>query len=95
MPISREELERGRIDLTFPIKRVLASRSDLGFSASEIQLLLIEIEGRQAELGEVELALESLTLQGQVQVRELEGQRWYTIAHRRLGFRTERINASD
>ncbi len=89
MPISREELEQGRIDITFPIRRVLASRPDLGFSAAETQHLLVEIEGRHAEVVEVERALESLVLRGQVQLRELEGQRWYTIVHRRLGFRTE------
>ena len=89
MPISREELEHGRIDLTFPIRRVLVDHSDLGFSVAEIQQLLAETEGRNTEFAEVEAALETLALRGQVQMREMEGQRWYTIVHRRLGFRTE------
>ena len=65
MPISRDELEQGHIDLTYPVRRVLASRPDLGLSAAETQQLLVEIEGRHAEVVEVEQALESLVLRGQ------------------------------
>ena len=89
MPISREELEQGRIDLTFPITRILASMPDLGFSPDEVHQLLLETEGRRAGIAEVEEALEALLLRERVQVREMEGLRWYTIVQRRLGFRTE------
>ncbi len=85
----REELELGRIDLTVPIIRILAGRPDLGFSPDEIQQLLVEIEGRKAILAEVEEALHTLVLRERVQVREMEGRRWYNIVQRRLGFRTE------
>ena len=89
MPISREELERGRIDLTLPIIKIIAGRPDLGFSPDEVQQLLAETEGREAALPEVEEALESLVLRERVRAREMEGRRWYTIVQRRLGFRTE------
>ena len=90
MPISREELEEGRIDLTIPIVRILASRPDLGFNAQEIQQPLVETDGRNAPLVEVERALGILVQGNRVQTRELKDQRWYTLVQRRLGFRTER-----
>ena len=89
MPISREELEEGRIDLTVPIVGILTSRPDLGFSAHEIQQLLLETDGRNAPIAEVERALEILLQRDRVQMGAIEDQRWYTIVQRRLGFRTE------
>ena len=90
MPISREELEEGRFDLTFPIVQILEDRPDLGFDAEEVRQLLMEIDGRDEPLVEVERALEFLVQRDRVQMREMEGQRWYTVVQRRLGFRTER-----
>lgn len=89
MPISREELEQGRIDVSLPIARLLADRSDLGFGADEVQQLLMDLEGRNIGLDEVEQALEALVGRGRVQMGEVAGRRWYTIVQRRLGFRTE------
>ena len=90
MPISREELEEGRIDLTVPIVGILASRPDLGFSAYEIQQLLAETDGRNAPLVEVEEALQVLVQRNRVQMGEIDDQRWYTVVQRGVGFRTER-----
>ena len=90
MPISREELEEGRIALTIPIVRILTRRADLGFSAPEIQRLLVETDGRNAPLVEVERALGILVQREMVRMGEIEDQRWYTVVQRRLGFRTER-----
>ena len=90
MPVSREELEEGRIDLTFPIVQILAGNPDLGFNAQEIRQLLMEIHGRDASLVEVERALEILVQRDRVQMTEMTDQRWYTVVQRRLGFRTER-----
>ena len=90
MPVSREELEEGRFDLAFPIVRILNDSSDLGFSAQEIQQLLVEVYGRDAPLADVELALENLVQRDRVRTREMGNQRWYTVVQRRLGFRTER-----
>lgn len=89
MPISREELEDGRIALTFPILRILTESPDLGFSAQEVQQLLKEKDGRDATLVEVELALQALVQRNTVLMGEMEDQRWYTMVQRRLGFRTE------
>ncbi len=90
MPISREELEEGRIDLTFPIVRILTGDPDLGFNSQELQQLLADIDGRDAPIAEVERALEILVEPNRVQMREMEDQRWYTAVQRSLGFRTER-----
>jgi cell division FtsZ-interacting protein ZapD len=52
--------------------------------------LLIEIEAREAVLAEVEQALHTLVSQGRIEVKEIAGQRWYTMVVRRLGFPEER-----
>ena len=90
MPISREEMEEGRIALTFPILRILTERPDLGFSAQDVQQLLMEKDGRDAALPEVDRALQVLVQLDRLWVTEMEDQRWYTVVQRRLGFRTER-----
>ena len=89
MPISREELEEGRFDLTFQIVQILTGSPDLGFNAEEVRQLLMEIDGRDALVVEVEMALEILVQRDRVRMREMGGRRWYTIVQRRLGFRTE------
>ena len=90
MPISREELEQGQFDLTFPIVRILKDRPELGFSEIEIRQMLMDVDGRDVIVAEVERALQILVQLERVQMKELDGQRWYNIAQRRLGFRTER-----
>ena len=80
MPISREELEEGRIDLSIPIVGILTCRPDLGFSAHEIQQLLLETDGRNAPIAEVERALEILVQRDRVRMGAIEDQRWYTIS---------------
>lgn len=90
MPISRQELEEGEFDLTFPIVRILADRPEFGFSAIEIRQLLREIDGRDVIVAEVERALQILVQRDSVQMNEIKDQRWYTVIRRRLGFRTER-----
>lgn len=89
MPISREEFERGAIDLSLPIAQILSSRPDLAFSIEELQTLLNESSARDASLDEIGLALDSLITQNIVEAKELEGQQWYTLREqegRRLGF---------
>lgn len=90
MPISREELEAGRFDLTLPILRILTGGPHLGFNAQEVQQLLMETDGRGATVTEVERALQVLVQRDSVRMWEMEDQRWYTVVERRLGFRTER-----
>lgn len=92
MPISREEFEQGSIDLSLPVAQILRSRPDLAFTAEELQAMLTETVARIATLEEVELALHSLISQSLVEVKELEGRRWYTLieqGERRLGFLRE------
>jgi hypothetical protein len=89
MPISREEFEQGRIDLALPIARLLAGFPDLAFTAEEVQQMVVEIEGRNSTLVEVEQALGSLVLEGRVQRKEMSGQQWYAIVRKRLGFLRE------
>ena len=90
MPITRQELEEGEFDLTFPIVRILADRPEFGFSATEIRQLLREVDSRDVIVAEVERALQILVQRNSVQMNEIKDQRWYTIVRRRIGFRTER-----
>ena len=90
MPINREELEAGQFDLTFPIGRILADRPEFGFNATEIRAMLIDVDGRDVTVAEVERALQILVQRDRVQMHEMDDQQWYTVVQRRLGFRTER-----
>ena len=92
MPISREEFQLGSVDLSLPIAHILRTRPDLAFTIQELLVLLGETVARITGLEEVEQALDSLVSQGIVEVKELEGQRWYTVigqGERRLGFLRE------
>ena len=75
MPISRQELEEGEFDLTFPIDRILADRPELGFSATEIRQLLRDIDGRDVIVAEVEVALQILVQRDRVQMNEIKDRR--------------------
>ena len=86
MPISREEFEQGRTNLAFPIGHLLANKSDNAFTANEILEMLIRATERQAKLEEVKTALDLLISRRRVTMNEFEGEQWYTIPKRRLGF---------
>ena len=89
MPISREEFQAGRIDLTLPVRQILESRADLSFNAEEVRELLAQTLARSASIEDVVTALEILVTDGLVEAKEIEGDRWYTMieTRRRLGFR--------
>ena len=92
MPISREEYRRGRIDLAIPVLDLIASRPDLAFTPEDVTQLLFQTALRDASPGDVGLALETLLTQGQIEMREIQGSRWYTVVERedrRLGFLRE------
>ena len=92
MPISREEFEPGRIDLTLPILRLLTKLPNLAFTADDVHQMLNDSEARGVTLEEVDEALKSLVAQEQIQEREIQGYRWYTVVEkieRRLGFLPE------
>lgn len=99
MTISREEFEAGYIDIALPILEILESRPDLAFSSEFVRQLLAQMHMRIAPYEEVFMALERLVEEGQVQAREINDSRWYTIPAqepRSLGFRQEgRDDASD
>ena len=79
LPISREEFNAGRFDLTVPILEFLALRRDDAFTAEEV-LEQILFFGRAATLAEVVNALNHLIDQELVQSKEFSGSRWYTIS---------------
>ena len=86
MPISREEFDRGVIDLVFPVVRLLQSRPGDAFTPEEVRQMLLEREDRSSPLDEVERSLDILASQGRVVRKEIGGQRWYTVVRRSLGF---------
>ena len=91
MPISREEFQQRRIDLTLPVANLLSDRPDLAFTVEEVRQMLIATSAREATAQEVQQALEALVSRGEIEVAELEGQQWYAYTvveppERRLGF---------
>ncbi len=86
MLISRGEFRRRRIDLSLAIAELLADNSELGFTVDEVRRLLIETSGINEDLTAVEHGLETLVSQGRAETAEIDGEQWYTIAERRLGF---------
>jgi hypothetical protein len=89
VPISGQEFEEGRINLSHPTLELLTNFSGIAFTSQEVQRLLIDANARNAELEDIERALESLVREGRVQRKEIEGRRWYTVIRRRIGFVTE------
>ncbi len=89
MPISREEFRYRRIDLAFPIARLLEDWPDSAFTVEDIHQLLVDTHGRYVEVNEVEQALETLITRHRVEKAEIAGQKWYAIVRRRLGFLKE------
>lgn len=79
MPISRQEFDAGRYDLSVPITDYLLVRREDAFRADEILEAMIQF-GRAVTLAEVVQALESLVDRGEVQSKEIAGSRWYTIS---------------
>ena len=89
MPLSQEEFELGRSDLTVPLANLLRGFADQAFTAEEVRQLLVDIEGRQAAIEDIVQALEALVAQQRVRKNEIEGQQWYNMRKRRLGFLRE------
>lgn len=89
MPLSGQEFEEGRINLSHPIRELLAYFSGTAFTLEEVQRLLIATNDRNAELEDTERALESLVGEARVQRKEIAGRRWYTVIRRPMGFATE------
>ena len=89
MPLSQEEFELGRSDLTVPLANLLRGFADQAFTAEEVRQLLVDIEGRQAAIEDIVKALEALVAQQRVRKKEVAEQQWYNMRRRRLGFLKE------
>ena len=79
LPISREEFNAGRFDLTVPILDFLSLRREDAFTAEEVleQMLVF---GRAATFAEVVHTLNQLLDHELVESKEFSGSRWYTIS---------------
>ena len=91
MPISRQEFNERRIDLTFPITDLLVARPDLAFTVQDVRNYLAENSGRDESVDDVESALEALIANETAEKTVIEGEQWYItiIVERRIGFHSE------
>jgi hypothetical protein len=85
MSISREEFDKGRIELTVPVLWVLqelaATQPQQAFTAAVVyQEFRRRLRYRATTVGEVAFALESLHQQGKIQRREIAGERYYNCS---------------
>ena len=80
MPISREEFESGRLDLTVPIRQFLEVNPELAFSAEDVVDRLAEIVGRNATESEIIRQLDTLVRVGKVLAKDFGSRRWYIIS---------------
>ena len=78
-PISREEFERGRVDLGVPIFSLLITRRNIAYNSEEIRHLLADETGRTSEVREVQEALAELVERGRVRTVQIEDVGWYIV----------------
>ena len=79
MPISREEFDAERVDISIPIVQLLEANADLAYTTLEVQQRLLERFGRVASPGEVGAALINLFEAGLVERKEIGLQLRYAI----------------
>ncbi len=79
MPISREEYEEGRTDISIPILQYLNVRRDEAFTVDEIQSALTNVYERRTTIAEVVGILRTLVRAGRVETKEVSGAQMYTI----------------
>ena len=89
MPLSQEEFDLGRSDLTVPIVDLLRESPSQAFTAEEIRQLLAQSVERDATVKDIEEALDTLVRQARVRTKEIDGIRWYNMPRRTLGFLRE------
>ena len=87
MPISREEFDAGHLDLSLPIRRLLQGSSETAFTLEEVQELFERATGRTVSLDQETQALDRLVAQEQMERTEIDGEPYYVIIRRRIGFR--------
>ena len=79
MPISREEFEEGRPNLSVPILQYLNARRDEAFTADEVLYALTTVYERRATITEVSSILRTLVSSGNLETKEVLGTQMYTI----------------
>ena len=79
MPISREEFEDGRTNLSVPILQYLNTRRYEAFTADEVLYALATVYERRATVLEVSGILRTLVNSGNIETKEVSGSRMYTI----------------
>jgi hypothetical protein len=80
VPISRQEFDDGRLDLSVPILQYLGARSDEAFTADEILYALLEIYERRATPAEVVVSLDDQVAKGVLESKQMIGMTLYTIS---------------
>ena len=77
MPISREEFDDARLDLSVPILGFLGLRSGEAFTADEVFEELTSYYGRRVTQAEVVVTLEDLTRVNRLESKYFAGALWY------------------
>ena len=73
MPISRQEFDEGRLDLSVPIFQFLSLRNGEAFTADE----LINYYGRRVTQTEVVVALDDFVKSDRLESKQFAGAEWY------------------
>lgn len=76
MPISRQEFDDGRLDLSVPILQFLSLRNGEAFTADEVLDELLNYYGRRATETEVVLVLEDLVNADKLESKQFAGAEW-------------------
>ena len=77
MPISRQEFDEGRLDLSVPILQFLSLRNGEAFTADEVLDELLNYYGRRVTETEVVVALEDLVKTDNLESKQFAGAVWY------------------
>ena len=77
MPISRQEFDEGRLDLSVPILQFLSLRNGEAFTADEVLDELLNYYGRRVTQTEVVVALEDLVKADRLESKQFAGAIWY------------------
>lgn len=77
MPISRQEFDDGRLDLSVPILQFLSLRNGEAFTADEVLDELLNYYGRRVTETEVVVVLEDLVKADKLESKQIAGAEWY------------------
>ncbi|MYC37069.1 MAG: hypothetical protein F4X66_09180 [Chloroflexi bacterium] len=77
MPISRQEFDDGRLDLSVPILQFLSLRNGEAFTADEVLDELLNYYGRRVTEAEVVVVLEDLVKADKLESKQIAGAEGY------------------